>query len=254
MGNQNSKPPGAPASPTSTDKKVDRRKSIQAIGSGKATAADPSASRASATAQNLIQPSTQPIQEQLQRAHSPELVPPKHYEKLTRFSSRDSTAPDAKIQEHRAKEKMQETSVPMDVPVTAEKTISHESGQHHPESSAPNFLADYAKLQRPPRLPLPIAEADHAPGSPLLAPIAGDDKDVSVFDDDVIGLPRKTSMLSSTTVDEDELGDELSPFVVDTNVSTKVVPTVVEWKQRGERVYVTGTFANWDKKFKLHKK
>ena len=75
-----------------------------------------------------------------------------------------------------------------------------------------------------------------------------------MFDDDEAALPRKSSMLSSTTVDEDDVVDDLQPFAADAAGPPKAVPTTIEWKEGGEKVYVTGTFANWDKKFKLHKK
>ncbi|KKY14996.1 putative snf1 kinase complex beta-subunit gal83 [Phaeomoniella chlamydospora] len=141
----------------------------------------------------------------------------------------------------------------MNVPGSAEKTVSKESGGHRPESPVPNYLAEYAKLQRPPRLPLPIAEVDHAPGSPLTEPVMPGAEDVSIFDDDDADLPRKSSMLSSTTVEDEDIGDELSSFSIDANIAVKVVPIVVEWKQPGDKVYVTGTFANWAKKYKLHR-
>ena len=234
--------------------------SIQPISSGKATAADPSASHASATARNISQPVIQkPIHEQLQATQSPEATN-RPQSQLTRYASRDSTPAEerrpqhTKALEHRLKEEgLQESSVPVDVPISGDKPSSGDSIGHPPDSSVPSYLADYAKLQRPPRLPLPIAEVDHAPGSPLLAPVAPEHEDVSIFEQDA-DLPRKTSMLSSTTVDEEELGDELSPFAIDSALSAKVVPTLVEWRQPGDRVYVTGTFANWARKFKLHKK
>ena len=58
-------------------------------------------------------------------------------------------------------------------------------------------------------------------------------------------------MLSSTTADEDDVADD--------NFDTEgglqpTVPTIIEWLGPGEKVYVTGTFAGWNKKFRLHKK
>ena len=32
-----------------------------------------------------------------------------------------------------------------------------------------------------------------------------------------------------------------------------VVPTLFEWTDGGEKIYVTGTFANWNRKYRLHK-
>lgn len=98
---------------------------------------------------------------------------------------------------------------------------------------------------RPPRLPLPIEEEIHTPGSPILAPTdAGEPlEEVDTLDSD--GLPTRTSGLSSTTID-DEDGEELR---VDKTRPT--VPTKLEWLRGGEKVYVTGTIFQWNRKTRL---
>ena len=100
-------------------------------------------------------------------------------------------------------------------------------------------------LTRPPRLPLPIEEEVHTPGSPIIAP---SDIDVPVLDvetlDDV--LPRRSSALSNTTIDEED-AEELR-----VDKSGLTVPTTFEWVQGGEKVYVTGTIFQWNKKHRLH--
>jgi hypothetical protein len=53
-------------------------------------------------------------------------------------------------------------------------------------------------------------------------------------------------MLSSTTVDDDDLGEEFK-----TPTGRLTVPTLIEWEGPGERVYVTGTFAGWNRKYRL---
>ncbi len=108
-------------------------------------------------------------------------------------------------------------------------------------------------MQRPPRLPLAIADEVRAPDSPTLEPVGTATEEISIFDDDEPELPRKSSMLSSATIEEEDVGNELQPYAVDTG-GVNVVPTKIEWKGTGERVYVTGTFAHWDKKFRLHKR
>ncbi|EPS37636.1 hypothetical protein H072_8646 [Dactylellina haptotyla CBS 200.50] len=55
---------------------------------------------------------------------------------------------------------------------------------------------------------------------------------------------RRNSFGSATTVDTVEL-DEMN---ID---DTKAVPTTIEWTEGGKKVYVTGTFSGWKKKFKL---
>ncbi|KAK6541602.1 hypothetical protein TWF694_007402 [Orbilia ellipsospora] len=55
---------------------------------------------------------------------------------------------------------------------------------------------------------------------------------------------RRNSFGSATTVDTVEL-DEMN---ID---DTKAIPTTIEWTEGGKRVYVTGTFSGWKKKYKL---
>ena len=102
-------------------------------------------------------------------------------------------------------------------------------------------------LTRPPRLPLPIEEEVHTPGSPIIPPIDANEPipvlDVGELDDEA--LPRQQSAVSNTTVDEDE--EELA---VDQTKAT--VPTVLEWSEGGGKVYVTGTIFQWNKKHRLH--
>ena len=108
----------------------------------------------------------------------------------------------------------------------------------------------HSNLNFPPRLPLPIQEEIHTPGSPIISPT---DLSTALQEDDVEGaLPRRSSILSSTTVDDDDLGDELQGYMLDT-ARGRTVPTLVEWKQGGERVYVTGTFASWSRKYRMHR-
>jgi len=65
--------------------------------------------------------------------------------------------------------------------------------------------------------------------------------------DDENGLGRRGSQLSSTSLEEDE---EEAPEL---NVATKKasVPTAFEWKRGGDKVYVTGTIFQWNKKHRL---
>jgi hypothetical protein len=68
--------------------------------------------------------------------------------------------------------------------------------------------------------------------------------------DDHMG--SETTDPSSTTLDGDDAGDELSPYTP--SGVGKAVPSVIEWNSPGQKVYVTGTFVNWEKKFKLHRR
>jgi hypothetical protein len=105
-------------------------------------------------------------------------------------------------------------------------------------------------LSRPPRLPLPIEEEVHTPGSPVIPP-----QDItSAIEpiDDEAELTKKTSMLSTTTADDEEIGDD-AYFFQDSS-GQPLVPTLIEWRQGGDKVYLTGTFVEWDKKVRLHRK
>ncbi|KAK8047239.1 SIP2-dominant suppressor of some ts mutations in RPO21 and PRP4 [Apiospora saccharicola] len=105
------------------------------------------------------------------------------------------------------------------------------------------------QMNRPPRLPLPIEEEVHTPGSPIIAPTdIGEPIDDSVpeLDKDAkeADLQRKSSAVSNATDEEDT--EELR---VDKTRPT--VPTRVEWLQGGQKVYVTGTPFQWSRKQRL---
>ncbi|KAF2114910.1 5'-AMP-activated protein kinase beta subunit, interation domain-containing protein [Lophiotrema nucula] len=145
---------------------------------------------------------------------------------------------------------------PVDVPaVPKEESQGSRTEQHlgsvDPADASQEYFIPPSQYSRPPRLPLPIEEEVHTPGSPIISPA-----DVSAavpLELDPAGvdgvIPRRASVLSSTTAEEDDdLGEE---FVGPTNQPT--VPTLIEWEGPGERVYVTGTFAGWNRKFRLHR-
>jgi hypothetical protein len=111
-----------------------------------------------------------------------------------------------------------------------------------------NATPDYftaEQFTRPPRLPLPIEEEVHTPGSPVISPEEVGPLDIAEADGD---LPRRVSVLSSTTLDDDDGEDPPNPQ------NTATVPTLIEWEGSGDRVYVTGTFVDWNRKFRLHRK
>lgn len=141
-------------------------------------------------------------------------------------------------------------SRPVDVPQSSaypEKESGNVSPTAQPGSGSPYGLPP-SHFSRPPRLPLPIEEV-HGPGSPIITP-----QDISSPLDhgDVNGLPRRASVLSSTTVDDEDVGDN-EAFTSDQASVGPSVPMAIIWKGPGEKVYVTGTFVQWDRKFKLHK-
>jgi len=139
-----------------------------------------------------------------------------------------------------------EPTKPVAVPISNIESTSPRSHYTDIEPSAPPQDMSY-HLTRPPRLPLPIEEEVHTPGSPI---IAAADTDAQARDSVTLeadGLPRRSSAISNTTADEDEDAEELP---VDKTKAT--VPTVFEWLRGGDRVYVTGTIFQWSKKYRLH--
>lgn len=114
----------------------------------------------------------------------------------------------------------------------------------------PNFIPP-STLNFPPRVPLPISEEVHTPGSPIISPA---DLSSILHEDEVDGvLPRRSSILSQTTADEDELEDETQGYG-QARTQGRTVPTLIEWKHGGGRVYITGTFTSWSRKYRMHRK
>lgn len=128
-------------------------------------------------------------------------------------------------------------------------------------SVQPVGSGDYAlksNLNFPPRLPLPIQEELYTPGSPIITP---DDLSQDLRDDSAEGvtLPHQASLLSHTTADDEEDSVEHEP---ESNRG-RTVPTVIRWKPdakaepkldiRDYKVYITGSFTNWEKKYRMHR-
>lgn len=250
------------------ERRVNRRISFQALSHGKATAADPSATTASALAQTISQPplQNQNLQQHLQatQSHSPDQSA-KSAASADRSISPAMVYEEQKERGYRPKENPvpvptpvanAEPSIPMDVPGSTTTKIARDSREESAASkpSPPALTPQYTPISsmiRPPRLPLAIADEVRAPDSPPLEPAGTTDEEISIFDDEEAELPRKNSTLSSATADDEDVGHELQPYAVDTG-GVNVVPTRIDWKGDGERVYVTGTFAHWDRKFRLH--
>lgn len=215
-----------------------RRDSIQALSSGKATAAPPSESHASATAHHTHSHRTQPGHVR-QRSKTID-----GQQQLTGHSAKMGQEQSKAQEERLAKDKPYNYNRPLPVPASAH---SDESSSIPSES----YYASHALTQRPPRLPLPIEEELHTPGSPIISP---SDLSSALDHDTVEGaLPRKSSLLSSTTIGDDEDEDTFQQPSDPEPPVTKTIPTYISWKKGGNKVYVTGTFARWDRKFRLHK-
>ncbi|OQE21978.1 hypothetical protein PENSTE_c011G08285 [Penicillium steckii] len=244
MGNNPSKSPAGDAPSghihnAAGDRKVARRTSLNAIPTHKATVADPSATRETAAGHSAAYQGS--VQHRLQSrnpADSP-LRAPERPDKPPRRSSeharqKSTPAPDF--------------SNPVQVPVAR-----HVAERDSMAPSGPPMNSYYnasQHLQRPPRLPLPIADATATPGSPIMGP---EDSHIQsmpadrLFDEHMDPKTTDTSEIMSG----EELGNELEPYTP--SGVGKAVPTLIEWNAPGQKVYVTGTFVNWEKKFRLHR-
>lgn len=144
-----------------------------------------------------------------------------------------------------------EPSKPVDVPIESSSLRTHKDAQMSAAQHAgfDPFLISASSmtdmyLRGPPRLPLPIEEEVHTPGSPILAPEEGlPEVELGESSD---GLTRKSSAVSANTLDDDE-SEELR-----VDKSRPTVPTKIEWKRGGDKIYVTGTIFQWNRKQRLH--
>lgn len=269
MGNQQSSEDKKSASSRSgtpqaeKDRKIGRRISIQALSQGRGTPVDASATKDIAIAQTTSQHLEKPQLQQYLQAASPDTHPKSG--RVDRSGSRASKEKRSDL-EHRPRPQapMEQQPLPMPQPVGPMAVPMSKSKQDEERFNEPPIAhsqpfddrryAPVAQL-RPPRLPLPIADVP-IPESPTLLPVDKSNADVPLFetDDPLTGsdppLRRKSSMLSTNTQSEDEVNEELQPYAV--NPTTQTTPTVIEWNQGGNKVYVTGTFANWERKYRLH--
>ncbi|TGO31038.1 hypothetical protein BPAE_0002g01310 [Botrytis paeoniae] len=170
--------------------------------------------------------------------------------------------PQASLQSHRHEPETEKITMrdqptkPVDVPMPSSNYDTATSRSHSHSLSSPQAtsvdpsgppIQDMSyHLSRPPRLPLPIEEEVHTPGSPLVTPA---DSIAPAIDIDALDneppLARRNSALSSTTIDEED-AEEIQ---IDRTKAT--VPTLFEWREGGEKVYVTGTIFQWNKKQRL---
>lgn len=245
MGNNPSKGPSGDGpghiSHAAGERKVVRRTSLNAIANPKATAADPSATRETAAGHSAAYQGS--VQQRLQ-SRTPADSP-------TKAASR-TPKPDGRRPEYAQGRSVppQDHSNPMQVP-----TARQAAGRDPVAPSGPPLSSYYSAathLQRPPRMPLPIGDATTTPGSPISGP---EDSHIQSLPADRLmdeKMDPGASNLSSATLDGEEIVDELQPYA--TSGVGKAVPTYIEWSGPGQKVYVTGTFVNWEKKFKLHRR
>ncbi|OJJ43764.1 hypothetical protein ASPZODRAFT_73283 [Penicilliopsis zonata CBS 506.65] len=237
MGNNPSKSPSGDPSSTSGhsnlavppgDKTVRRRPSINALSGAKATAADPSASKENATGVSASQRQAS--------AHH-------------RLQSRNITDLPSRGPRPDQRDARRSEARPLDVPPPNRNADASVAPSGPPLNT---YYGASAHLQRPPRMPLPIGDANATPGSPIIGP--ADTQMESIPTNRLLderANPEATNF-TSATVDEEDLVDELQPYAI--SGVGRAVPTTIDWTGPGNKVYVTGTFVNWEKKFRLHRK
>jgi len=54
-------------------------------------------------------------------------------------------------------------------------------------------------------------------------------------------------------MDDEELTDGLHAYATDSGRGG-AIPTLIEWNGLGDKIYVTGTFVTWSRKFRLNPK
>lgn len=245
MGNNPSKEPAgnAPSPGTSSltpDKRAARGPSPKPPSStAKAPLADPSATRESAAGQSSQSQAS--VQQRLESRNAAE-SPMRSVEQPDRHEPKEIAPP-------RPKEiSTPEASDPVQVPISRAAAARRDPYESVAAADLPNKMYYSAShhLQRPPRMPLPIGDATATPGSP----ISGPDEASPLVTEQTPSDKATTAKPDLTTIEDDGTADELHA----TGGVGKAVPTTIEWTPGANKVYVTGTFVNWEKKFRLHKR
>ena len=96
-----------------------------------------------------------------------------------------------------------------------------------------------------------MEEEEPNPGSPI--PIPTGVGESAGCDEDAAADTKSLAALSHASEGDDADADDVFGLGMMYG-ALPPVPTLIEWKEGGETVYVTGTFSNWEKKFKLLRK
>jgi len=230
MGNNNSKGSGSSPSSTTTSpvathsdnplarRTSRRRESVQGLPTTKVTVLPPTASLESAQGESVRHGSRSSNRS---RGRSSTSTAPS----LKRQDSEplsQSTSAAASFRSAAVPIRSRSPVDPIDIPYQA--TGAPATGSPH-SASPSHYTQSHTHFGRPPRLPLPIEEEVLIPGSPIISPA---DLSTSLKAADVEGdLPRPGSGLSSTTVEDEEAGDDLHPNDVD--IVGPLVDTLFEW-------------------------
>lgn len=266
--NQSNEKSSRGAAQAERERKVHRKQSIHGLptSSHRSQPADASATTVAAQGTTTHTGDTSTLEKMLQST-SPELT--SKTSRVERSSSRPSRQ--KKEKEADTKNTPEPLIIPNPAPtsgidIPASATLPSRSRHEELQDGGKPLAYDERTYvppshHRPPRFPLPIVEVGAMPDSPNLVPVDKNDADViPLFDTyeqlqeptSAGPLGRRSSMLSVATQDEEDVSEELQPYGV--GYTGQTVPTVIEWHLPAEKVFVTGTFAAWDKKYRLRKR
>lgn len=241
------------------DRKVHRRISVQALQRSQPADASPS----NIAVQGNPAPSSHNLDmtnlEKMLHSNSPEAIAKQaRVERTASKAAKQRKEAEAATSAQSETEPAPPPAIPGSIDIPSNSIPISRSRQEELEADARPTYEERTFMpishHRPPRLPLPIAEVQ-TPDSPSLLPVDKGDDDVPIFhhDPNDTTLPRRNSMLSVATQEEEEdVGEELQPYGV--GFTGQTVPTTIEWRGPAERVFVTGTFAAWDRKYRLKKR
>ena len=262
MGNNPSKPAhssavaGQPTNNThghvSRRRETIRRDSIQPTNTVPAESANAPGQPTPSFTSSHIQSRTITTHTQHPQASSAESLPNQRIRRDEKMGNAQSHQQWRDKQESKRQDREEEQSTPVTVPRHGDgRRQRGPDSQFEPSGPPrdPNYIPQ-SNLNFPPRLPLPIGEEVYTPGSPIISPQEFTEALQDL--DSQGGIPRRSSILSSTTADDEDLDAEYQRYALDASKG-RTVPTLVEWKQHGERVYVTGTFASWSRKYRMHR-
>jgi len=267
MGNNNSKDAGGggalqsqPSSPVTTTKdplvrrKSKRAESIHAHLVPKSIAASPTTSLETATGQSATATAT-PLSQSRGRseASSATAVPIPIRDSNKRTTSASKTG-STNATPHRSTSPGQRqihglTPITTQTPSQKPATSSNVEGLASPDA----YYLPQPQFRHPPRVPLPIEEEVHDPGSPIPTPADLEGEDVPPSFEG--GPLEETKSINSMGLDDDvgSTGEPEDVFAATGMTGMPKVPMLFEWKEGGAKVYVTGSFASWDKKWKLNR-
>jgi len=92
-----------------------------------------------------------------------------------------------------------------------------------------------------------VEEEGQDPGSPIPGP--ADVGQGAEYDEDAAAETKSITALSHVSDADDASADDV--FGLGMMHGLPRVPTLIEWKEGGETVFVTGSWSNWEVKLKL---